>query len=128
MCIRDRAAGEPVFQPYALLDYGDTTVGYVGICTPESLTKTDPTYFRDEAGEAVYGFRQGGDGQELDVYKRQELAEIVYTSRSVMDLTEIASVILGTAEFSLNGEPLGEVQMKEQLYPCLLYTSRWSVR
>ena len=59
------AAGEPVFQPYALLDYGDTTVGYVGICTPESLTKTDPTYFRDEAGEAVYGFRQGGDGQEL---------------------------------------------------------------
>ena len=44
------AAGEPVFQPYALLDYGDTTVGYVGICTPESLTKTDPTYFRDEAG------------------------------------------------------------------------------
>ena len=34
------AAGEPVFQPYALLDYGDTTVGYVGICTPESLTKT----------------------------------------------------------------------------------------
>lgn len=34
-----------------------------------------------------------------------------------MDLTEIASVILGTAEFSLNGEPLGEVQMKEQLYP-----------
>ena len=45
------AAGEPVFQPYALLDYGDTTVGYVGICTPESLTKTDPTYFRDEAGE-----------------------------------------------------------------------------
>lgn len=47
----------------------------------------------------------------------KELAEIVYTSRSVMDLTEIASVILGTAEFSLNGEPLGEVQMKEQLYP-----------
>ena len=37
----------------------------MGICTPESLTKTDPTYFRDEAGEAVYGFRQGGDGQEL---------------------------------------------------------------
>lgn len=28
------AAGEPVFQPYALLDYGDTTVGYVGICDP----------------------------------------------------------------------------------------------
>lgn len=47
----------------------------------------------------------------------KELAEIVYTSRSVMDLTEITSVILGTAEFSLNGEPLGEVQMKEQLYP-----------
>ena len=66
--------------------------------------------------EAPFQKSGGSIHQTLSQFGK-ELAEIVYTSRSVMDLTEIASVILGTAEFSLNGEPLGEVQMKEQLYP-----------
>ena len=38
--------GEPVLEPYALVEYGDVTVGYVGIDTPESFTKSTPTYFR----------------------------------------------------------------------------------
>lgn len=59
------AAGEPVFQPYALLDYGDTTVGICGDLYPGEPDQDRPHLLPDEAGEAVYGFRQGGDGQEL---------------------------------------------------------------
>ena len=61
----DLETGEPVFNEYALETYGDVTVAYVGIATPETLFKSTPAYFQDENGEYIYGFCGGNDGQNL---------------------------------------------------------------
>jgi len=61
----DLTDGELVFAPYEILTYGDTRVAFVGIDTPESIIKSTPTYFQNEAGEYIYSFCGGDDGQEL---------------------------------------------------------------
>lgn len=60
-------SGENALQavkPYEIIEYGDTAVAYIGVATPESLTKTTPTYFMED-GEFVYGFTSGDHGQAL---------------------------------------------------------------
>lgn len=57
--------GNPILEPYRIVSYGDVDVAYIGISTPETLSKTAPTYFQDESGNYLYSFYQGGDGQEL---------------------------------------------------------------
>lgn len=52
-------AGNPVFSPYAIVDYGETQVAYVGVSTPETFTKSTPAYFQDEAGAYLYSFSEG---------------------------------------------------------------------
>ena len=59
------ANGDPVLEPYTILTYGDVDVAYVGISTPETLSKSAPAYFQDDAGNYIYGFCQGNDGQDL---------------------------------------------------------------
>lgn len=58
-------AGTPVFDAYKVITYGDVKVAYVGIDTPETFTKSTPTYFQDGAGNYIYSFRQGNNGQDL---------------------------------------------------------------
>ena len=57
--------GKPVLDAYKVVDYGDVSVGYVGIDTPESFTKSTPTYFQNEKGEYIYSFSQGNEGADL---------------------------------------------------------------
>ena len=57
--------GKTVFAPYTVEDYGDVQVAYVGISTPETLTKSNPTHFQDGSGNYIYSFCEGGEGQEL---------------------------------------------------------------
>ena len=59
------AAGAPVFAPYKMMDYGDTQVAFVGVSTPESFTKSTPTYFQDANGNYIYGFCEDESGQAL---------------------------------------------------------------
>ena len=61
----DLTDGEPVFAPYQIISYGDVQVAYVGIDTPESIVKSTPTHFQNEAGEYLYGFCGGDSGQQL---------------------------------------------------------------
>ena len=63
--------------PYAIEEYqgiddgdpedGDDIlkVAYVGITTPESLTKSTPTYFQDENGNFIYDFSNDSTGDAL---------------------------------------------------------------
>lgn len=51
-------------KPYELVDYGDTTVAFLGVATPESVTKSTPSYFM-ENGEYVYSFTAGDEGALL---------------------------------------------------------------
>ena len=59
------ATGLPVFAPYKMMDYGDTQVAFVGVSTPESFTKSTPTYFQDANGNYIYGFCEDESGQAL---------------------------------------------------------------
>lgn len=57
--------GKATFDAYKVLTYGDVKVAYVGIDTPETFTKSTPTYFQNEAGEYIYSFQQGNEGADL---------------------------------------------------------------
>ena len=46
------------YKAYEVVTYGDTKVAYVGIATPESFTKSTPTYFQDANGNYVYSFAE----------------------------------------------------------------------
>ena len=61
----DLATGTPVLDAYLLQDYGGVQVAYVGVSTPETLTKSDPTHFQDDVGNYIYSFCEGGNGQDL---------------------------------------------------------------
>ena len=54
-----------VLDASAIRDFGDKKVAFIGISTPESITKSTPAYFQDEDGNYIYGFCSGGNGQEL---------------------------------------------------------------
>ncbi len=51
-------------KPYGIVNYGETSVAFVGISTPESIIKSTPSYFM-EGGEYVYGFTSGNNGADL---------------------------------------------------------------
>ena len=59
----ERGALEGV-SPYAIVEYGATTVAYVGVITPESVSSSTPSTFM-ENGQYVYGFMAGDEGAEL---------------------------------------------------------------
>ncbi len=45
-----------IYDPYTVISYGDTDVAFIGITTPESISKSTPTYFMDENGNYIYDF------------------------------------------------------------------------
>ncbi|WP_087881562.1 bifunctional metallophosphatase/5'-nucleotidase [Arabiibacter massiliensis] len=59
------ATGKTEFSPYTIKTYGTTKVAYVGIATPESLTKSNPAHFKDKNGNTVYSFCEDDSGQAL---------------------------------------------------------------
>lgn len=48
-------------KPYEIVEYGDTSVAFVGISTPKSITSSAPYYFAED-GELVYDFHNDEDG------------------------------------------------------------------
>jgi len=50
---------------YDIKEYNGTKVAFIGISTPESFTKSTPTYFQDSSGNYIYTFAEGGNGREL---------------------------------------------------------------
>ena len=51
-------------KPYEIIEYGDTKVAFIGVTTPESYTKSTPTYFMED-GKYVYEFERGNNGKDL---------------------------------------------------------------
>lgn len=58
VCCNFRKIGEtdPVFEPYALVAYGDVEIAYIGITTPSTLTSSSPKQFLNAQGEYEYTF------------------------------------------------------------------------
>lgn len=52
----DLQTDSTVLDPYAIKDFDGEKVAFIGICTPETYTKSRPTYFQDENGNLIYGF------------------------------------------------------------------------
>ncbi len=61
----DLRTGTTVFDAYRILTFEDVDVAFVGVTTPESLTKSTPVYFQDEAGNYIYGFCEDPTGEAL---------------------------------------------------------------
>lgn len=56
---------DAVLSPYTIEDYGEVQVAFVGVTTPESFTKSTPTYFQDTNGNYIYGFEEDDTGLAL---------------------------------------------------------------
>lgn len=61
----DLKTQETVYEPYEIIDYGDTQVAYIGITTPESFSKSGLIGYVDENGKNLYSLCEGGNGQAL---------------------------------------------------------------
>ncbi len=57
--------GENILESYKIFDLGTEKIAFIGITTPETLTKTTPAYFQDGNGNYIYGISGGNDGKEL---------------------------------------------------------------
>ena len=65
--LRDLRTGKIIFKPYKIFTYGNVKVAFVGACTPESITKSTPSFFMDDSGEYIYDFDGEATGEKLIV-------------------------------------------------------------
>lgn len=63
---QDGVRGQNVLDSYIIFDCGDEKVAFVGITTPETLTKSSQTYFQDQNGKFIYGISGGDEGVDLE--------------------------------------------------------------
>lgn len=65
----DLRTGNLMFDAYTMREYGTgdgkKKVAFLGICTPETLTKSSPVSFQDESGTYIYGFCEDDSGSKL---------------------------------------------------------------
>ena len=64
--------GKPYFDAYKIFEVKGVKVAFVGVCTPETFTKSTPTYFQDANGNYIFGFCEGNNG--ADLYKAVQSA------------------------------------------------------
>ncbi|MBQ3104672.1 MAG: bifunctional metallophosphatase/5'-nucleotidase, partial [Lachnospiraceae bacterium] len=61
----DGVRKENVLNGFALFPLGEEVLAIIGITTPETFTKSTPSYFQDENGNFIYGIAGGSDGALL---------------------------------------------------------------
>ena len=58
--------GNLVLPASQIFEIGGNKIAFIGISTPETITKSTPTYFMDETGtDYIYGFYSADDGSDL---------------------------------------------------------------
>ncbi len=55
----DLTTDKTVFDSYQMVNVGGRNIAFVGICTPETYTKSSPAYFQNDKGEFIYSFCEG---------------------------------------------------------------------
>ena len=58
-------SNELVLSDYKIIEKGGAKIAFIGISTPESITKSTPTFFMDKNGSLLYDFYAGEDGSDL---------------------------------------------------------------
>lgn len=68
---KDGVRGTNVLDSHKIFEKDGVKIAFVGVTTPESFTKSTPSYFQDENGKYIYGIAGGTDGRALydDVQK-----------------------------------------------------------
>ena len=61
-CLRDK---KPIYNPYKIIEVGDKKIGFIGVATPQTLSKTYLYTLRDDKGELIYDFLTENHSQEL---------------------------------------------------------------
>ena len=61
----DKVNDKSVLPAYKILEVGEKKVAFIGITTPETLVKSTPTFFQNEAGEWIYDFCNDESGEKL---------------------------------------------------------------
>lgn len=61
----DLKTNKPVFDGWTIVEADGVKLGFVGITTPETVVKSDPSNFKNENGEFIYSFCAGDNGEEL---------------------------------------------------------------
>ncbi|MBR4490900.1 bifunctional metallophosphatase/5'-nucleotidase, partial [bacterium] len=99
--------GNLVLPAYKIIEKGGVRIAFIGISTPESITKSTPTFFMDKNDNLLYDFYAGEDGSGLynavqkaiDEARPQadyiialghlgvDLSSVPYTSREVIQHT-----------------------------------------
>ena len=59
------ADGQPVFEPWRILEAGDLKIGFVGVVTPDTFTRSAIKDIVDEVGEPMYDFLADETGDRL---------------------------------------------------------------
>ena len=54
-----------IFEPYKIVTLGNIKLGFIGVITPLTLTKTYLNSITDENGKLLYDFLDGNGGQEM---------------------------------------------------------------
>ena len=54
-----------VYKPYKIISAGDKTIGFIGVLTPLTFTKTYLSSLKDEDGESIYDFLANDGKEEL---------------------------------------------------------------
>ena len=61
----DLKTGKSVLDDWKIVEADGVKLGFVGVTTPETLVKSNPTNFQDENGAYIFGFCESKDGEEL---------------------------------------------------------------
>ncbi len=61
---RDKT-GSLLFPPYLILEVEGTRIGFVGVCTPDTLRSSTPKFFQNDQGDFIYSFDQDKTGETL---------------------------------------------------------------
>ena len=59
------ADGQPVFKPYIIKEAAGKKIAFVGVTTPQTISITRQSTFKDAQGKLVYDMKQSQSGQEL---------------------------------------------------------------
>ena len=68
--------GEPVFQPWRILEAGDLKIGFVGAVTPDTFTKSKIKDVLNEVGEPMYDFLADETGDRLCAGLQKAIDEV----------------------------------------------------
>ncbi|MBQ1331897.1 MAG: metallophosphoesterase [Lachnospiraceae bacterium] len=65
VCCNLLREGEPVFEPYVIVEAAGMKIAFVGVTTPTTVTSSTPAFFQNEDGEYIYDFLQDETGERV---------------------------------------------------------------